>query len=539
MSTYYAILTAVGEAKLANATALGTVLQLSKMAVGDGSGALPTPVRTQTALIRETYRADLNTLNIDPLNPSQIIAELVIPETEGGYWLREMGIYDAAGDLFAVANCPPSYKPQMSEGSGRTQVLRMVLIVSSTAAVQLKIDPSVVLATRDYVTTTVAAALVSARGNANPQMDGVANPGSAEKLSREDHRHPVDTSRAPLDSPAFTGTPRAPTLPLTVNNNQLATTAFVVAAVAALVDSSPESLNTLKELAAALGNDANFAASMTNALAGKLNITGGNLSGFLNLTRNLTGGYGENSGGGLEWGAPIWSIGPANAGTAAGPGYNPSTLYGLAWLRNSHPSLLASEVGEGIYLYRSGLKCGFGEQGFYTTGKYTGKGTGLTDIPQAGVTGLVAALLAKASLESPVFAGNPTVPAQPAADSSLRAANTAHVKAAISAALNAPVTGTANNYSVTLPGGLILKVGNFNKGSSFAEGELTTITFTDAFPNNCFWGGALAGNSAGISNAEAIYQLYSKSRANAVIWAEHVTAAGMNSREFNWIFIGN
>ena len=162
MSTYYAILTAVGEAKLANATALGSVLQLSKMAVGDGSGTLPTPVRTQTGLLRETYRADLNTLSIDPLNPSQIIAELVIPETEGGYWLREMGIYDAAGDLFAVANCPPSYKPQMSEGSGRTQVLRMVLIVSSTAAVQLKIDPSVVLATRAYVDTAKAAAIAAA-----------------------------------------------------------------------------------------------------------------------------------------------------------------------------------------------------------------------------------------------------------------------------------------------------------------------------------------------------------------------------------------
>ncbi|KAB0547893.1 hypothetical protein F7R01_10355 [Pseudomonas argentinensis] len=153
MSTYYAILTAVGEAKLANATALGTKLQLSKMAVGDGNGALPTPVRAQTALVRETYRADLNELKVDPINESQIIAELVIPETEGGYWLREMGIYDAAGDLFAVANCPPSYKPQMAEGSGRTQVLRMVLIVSSTEAVQLKIDPSVVLATREYVDT--------------------------------------------------------------------------------------------------------------------------------------------------------------------------------------------------------------------------------------------------------------------------------------------------------------------------------------------------------------------------------------------------
>ena len=154
--TYFALLTAVGEAKLANATALGTQLQISRMAVGDGNGNLPVPSRTQTALINERYRADLNELKVDPNNASQIIAELVIPETEGGYWLREMGLFDASGDLIAVSNCPPSYKPQMAEGSGRTQVLRMVLIVSSTAAVQLKIDPSVVLATRAYADSLIA-----------------------------------------------------------------------------------------------------------------------------------------------------------------------------------------------------------------------------------------------------------------------------------------------------------------------------------------------------------------------------------------------
>ncbi|WP_322978985.1 phage tail protein [Pseudomonas sp. C11] len=120
------------------------------------------PNRLQTALVRETYQADLNELKIDPANASQIIAELVIPETEGGYWLREMGLYDVAGDLIAVANCPPSYKPQMTEGSGRTQVLRMVLIVSSTAAVQLKIDPSVVLATRAYADAIQVAHLAAA-----------------------------------------------------------------------------------------------------------------------------------------------------------------------------------------------------------------------------------------------------------------------------------------------------------------------------------------------------------------------------------------
>lgn len=153
--TYYAILTEAGEAKLANAGALNQPLQISKMAVGDGNGVLPTPNRTQSALVHENYRADLNSLIVDPLNASQIIAELVIPEGTGGWWIREMGLYDAAGVLIAVCNCPPSYKPQLAEGSGRTQVLRMVLIVSSTSAVELKIDPSVVLATRTYVDTKI------------------------------------------------------------------------------------------------------------------------------------------------------------------------------------------------------------------------------------------------------------------------------------------------------------------------------------------------------------------------------------------------
>jgi len=157
--TYYAILTAIGEAKLANAAALNTTLKISKMAVGDGGGSVPTPDRSQTALKGEWYRAGLNSLTVDKANSSQVIAELVIPETTGGSWIREMGLIDADGNLIAVANTPPSYKPQLAEGSGRTQVLRMVLIVSSTSNVELKIDPSVVLATRGYVDDAITVAI--------------------------------------------------------------------------------------------------------------------------------------------------------------------------------------------------------------------------------------------------------------------------------------------------------------------------------------------------------------------------------------------
>ncbi|WP_082267191.1 phage tail protein [Erwinia billingiae] len=148
---YYALLTNLGAAKLANAAALGTKLQITQMAVGDGGGTLPTPNASQTKLIGEQRRAPLNQLSVDTANSSQIIAEQIIPETDGGFWIREIGLFDADGVLIAVANCAETYKPQLQEGSGRTQTVRMIIIVSSTDAVTLKIDPSVVLATRKYV----------------------------------------------------------------------------------------------------------------------------------------------------------------------------------------------------------------------------------------------------------------------------------------------------------------------------------------------------------------------------------------------------
>ncbi|QHM72477.1 hypothetical protein C7M51_02790 [Mixta intestinalis] len=148
---YFALLTNLGAAKLANAAALGTKVQITEMAVGDGGGQLPTPDPSQSTLIGEKRRAALNSLSVDEVNNSQIIAEQIIPEGEGGFWIREIGLFDADGDLVAVANCPETYKPQLQEGSGRTQTVRMILIVNSAAAVTLKIDPSIVLATRKYV----------------------------------------------------------------------------------------------------------------------------------------------------------------------------------------------------------------------------------------------------------------------------------------------------------------------------------------------------------------------------------------------------
>jgi len=290
---YFAILTSQGAAKLANATALGTKLNLTQMAVGDGNGALPTPDPAQTRLINQKRIAPLNMLNVDPENTSQIIAEQIIPENEGGFWIREIGLYDDAGVLIAVANCPETYKPQLQEGSGRTQTIRMILIVSNTEAVTLKIDPAVVLATRKYVDDKVievkayadelmAAHLAAANPHnqyapkASPALTGTptaptpVKTDNTTKLATTAHVKQVVADYAPLANPALTGKPTAPTAAQTSNDAQLATTAFVKAALAALVDSSPAALDTLNELAAALGDDPNFAATMTTELAKKM-----------------------------------------------------------------------------------------------------------------------------------------------------------------------------------------------------------------------------------------------------------------------------
>ncbi|HCP0515585.1 TPA: phage tail protein [Escherichia coli] len=328
MSTkFYTLLTDIGAAKLASAAALGVPLKITHMAVGDGGGTLPTPDAKQTALVNEKRRAALNMLYIDPQNSSQIIAEQVIPENEGGWWIREVGLFDESGALIAVGNCPESYKPQLAEGSGRTQTVRMVLITSSTDNITLKIDPAVVLATRKYVDdkvlelkvyvdvqmakhlaapdphsqyaqkesptfTGTPKAPTPAAGNNTTQLATTAFVQAALKALINGAPTTLDTLKeiaaainndpkfsttinnalalkAPLSSPALTGTPTAPTAAQSVNNTQIATTAFVKSAIAAMVGSAPAALDTLNELAAALGNDPNFATTITNSLAGK------------------------------------------------------------------------------------------------------------------------------------------------------------------------------------------------------------------------------------------------------------------------------
>ncbi|MGN7503810.1 phage tail protein [Escherichia coli] len=250
---YYAILTNQGAARLANATMLGSKLNLTQMAVGDANGVLPTPDPAQTKLINQKRIAPLNLLSVDPNNQSQIIAEQIIPENEGGFWIREIGLYDDEGVLIAVANCPETYKPQLQEGSGRTQTIRMILVVTNTEAITLKIDPSVVLATRKYVDDEV----LELRLYVDDQM--------RNHIAAQDPH----TQYAQKHNPTFTGEPKAPTPDAGNNTTRIATTAFVQAAITALINGAPATLDTLKEIAAAINNDPKFSTTINNALSGK------------------------------------------------------------------------------------------------------------------------------------------------------------------------------------------------------------------------------------------------------------------------------
>ncbi|WHG70477.1 tail fiber protein [Escherichia coli] len=406
------VITDTGLKKLAQAAAPdGKPVRLTHMAVGDGGGTLPTPDSKQTRLVHEVWRHTVNRVILDATHQNRIIAELVIPPETGGFWIREIGVFDEHGDLIAVGNTAESYKPAVAEGSGRAQTFRTILTVSSTATVALTVDNTMVMATVDYVddklkeheqsrrhpdasltakgfvqlssatnsvsetqaatpkavkaaydlangkytaqdATTARKGLVQlssatnsvsetqaatpkavkaaydlANGKYTAQDATTARKGLVQLSSATNSTSETQAAtpkavkaaydlanakytaqdattaqkgivqlssatnstsetlaatskavkavmdetnkKAPLNSPALTGTPTTPTARQGTNNTQIASTAFVMAAIAALVDSSPDALNTLNELAAALGNDPNFATTMTNALAGK------------------------------------------------------------------------------------------------------------------------------------------------------------------------------------------------------------------------------------------------------------------------------
>ena len=183
---YYTLITQQGAALLANATASGIPLKLTKMGVGDGNGKTTTPNASQSRLVHEVYQAPINSLTIDENNTNQIIAELIIPENQGGWFIHEIGLYDENNTLVAVGNCPATYKPQLSEGSGRTQVIRIIIIVDNTDAIALKIDPAVILATRQYVDNLITARMTTHEKSTNHPTATTSSKGFVQLNSATD-----------------------------------------------------------------------------------------------------------------------------------------------------------------------------------------------------------------------------------------------------------------------------------------------------------------------------------------------------------------
>jgi microcystin-dependent protein len=159
MATYKSIVTTLGQAKIATAIANNSTVNLFEMAVGDGNGNAVTPTAGMTALVRERYRAQLNTLTVDPSNPNYVIAELVIPSSVGGWTVREVGVFDNSGALIVVANFPDTYKPVINEGSTRDLIVRIIIEVAEADALTLTIDPAVVLASRQWVSDNFSLAV--------------------------------------------------------------------------------------------------------------------------------------------------------------------------------------------------------------------------------------------------------------------------------------------------------------------------------------------------------------------------------------------
>lgn len=148
---YFTVLTNYGTQAFAKALATNQPLRLSSFAVGDGNGQAVTPTADRTALVKETHRANVSAVSLDPRNNKQVIIELTIPEDVGGFYIREMGVFDSANKLVAYANAPESFKPTLESGSGKVQVLRMILKVSNSQAVTLSIDNSVIFVTRQQL----------------------------------------------------------------------------------------------------------------------------------------------------------------------------------------------------------------------------------------------------------------------------------------------------------------------------------------------------------------------------------------------------
>jgi hypothetical protein len=190
MADFYTILTTIGKAIIANKVALGGTLNITELAVGDGNGEYYNPSEAQTELVNEVWRDAIKQISIDPDNGNWVVIEAVIPTTVGGWYVREVGIFDEDGHLIAIGKYPETYKPELEAGSGKDLYIRMILEISNASVVNLLIDPAIVLASRKYVDDSLNAAV-------NPH-DHSGAPGKThyQKLTQVNSHESADTDAA-------------------------------------------------------------------------------------------------------------------------------------------------------------------------------------------------------------------------------------------------------------------------------------------------------------------------------------------------------
>ena len=304
-TTYKTIITDKGAERIAAALLPdGEKLRITHFAVGDGNGSTPTPDVSQTALVHEVYRGEVSNIHIDVDDTTRIVVEGIIPAGQGGFWVREIGLYDDQGELVVVGNAPEGYKPLPSEGAGRVLNCQVFVVVSNTDAIELKVVSDAFLPdattekrgltilssetnsddeTKAATSKAVKAVMDVAKGKYTAVDASTTRKGLVQLTSATNSDSEVlalsakagkvlatqISAKADLSSPAFTDKPTTPTAAEGDKSQQIANTEFVMRAITALVGSSPEALDTLNELAQALGNDPNFATTVTNALAGK------------------------------------------------------------------------------------------------------------------------------------------------------------------------------------------------------------------------------------------------------------------------------
>jgi phage-related tail fiber protein len=304
-TTYKTVITDKGAERIAAALLPdGEKLRITHFAVGDGNGSTPTPDVSQTALVHEVYRGEVSNIHIDVDDTTRIVVEGIIPTSQGGFWVREIGLYDDQGELVVVGNAPEGYKPLPSEGAGRVLNCQVFVAVSNTDAIELKVVSDAFLPdattekrgltilssetnsddeTKAATSKAVKAVMDVAKGKYTAVDASTTRKGLVQLTSATNSDSEVlalsakagkvlatqISAKADLSSPAFTDKPTTPTAAEGDKSQQIANTEFVMRAIASLIDSSPEALNTLNELAQALGNDPNFATTVTNALAGK------------------------------------------------------------------------------------------------------------------------------------------------------------------------------------------------------------------------------------------------------------------------------